>query len=82
MSAQTLSSLPGSCTAIRKELEQICGVSLEGVTYKTIWKSLVCNIGLEAAEKATQDLLEMHKARSTGSVKSNAYLKNSLLPIF
>ena len=63
MSAQALSSLPGSCTEIRKELEQICGARLEGVTYRTIWNSLVCKLGPVRAESVTLEALEMHTQR-------------------
>ena len=58
MSAQTLASIPGSCTEIRRELEQTWGVRLEGVTNKTIWRSLVRSLGPEGAEIAARDLLE------------------------
>ncbi len=63
MTAQSLSCIPGSCTEIRKELEAICGAPIHGVTYKTLWNSLVDELGPEAAEQAVQDVFEIRIAK-------------------
>lgn len=63
MTAQSLSGIPGSCTEIRKELEAICGAPIHGVTYKTLWNSLVGHLGQERAEQAVQDVFEIRIAK-------------------
>ena len=63
MSAQRLATIPGTCTEIRVQLEQVGGTHLEGVTYKTIWNSLVTHRGQEHAEEVIQDVYKMQITR-------------------
>ena len=63
MTAQSLSGIPGSCTEIRRELETICGKPIHGVTYKTLWNSLVDQLGQKTAEQVVQDVFEIRIAK-------------------
>ena len=63
MSAQRLATIPGTCTEIRVQLEQVGGSHLEGVTYKPFWYSLVTHLGEEHAEEIIQDVYKMRIAR-------------------
>ena len=47
--AQLLSTAPGSCAGIRKELEKIHGVKIAGSSYERVWDSLVGYFGADGA---------------------------------
>jgi hypothetical protein len=50
--AQMLSTAPGSCSAIRKELEEIYGLKVGGGTFTALWKCLVKYFGTDGAVTA------------------------------
>ncbi len=63
--AQLLTSAPGSCGDIRKELEAIHGLTIPGSTYSSIWKSLVNCFGTTGAPKIVEDVVDIRVARHT-----------------
>jgi hypothetical protein len=61
--AQVLSTAPGSCTAIRSEIEQIYRLKICGGTYTAIWKSLVKFFGADGAATVVEDVVDICIAR-------------------
>lgn len=61
---QLLSSAPGSCADIRRELEQIHGLKfVPGSTYRTLWKRLVEAFGSDGAVTAVEDIVDIRSKR-------------------
>ena len=61
--AQMLSTAPGSCSVIRKELEEIYGLKITGGTYTALWKSLVKYFGADGAATVVEDVVDIRIAR-------------------
>lgn len=61
--AQLLSTAPGSCKDIRKELEKIHGLPLSGSSYGTLWKALVGYFGIDGAAAVVEDIVDIRNSR-------------------
>ena len=61
--AQMLSTAPGSCSAVRDEIQQIYGLKISGGTYASLWKSLVKFFGVDGAATVVEDVVDIRTAR-------------------
>jgi len=61
--AQLLSTAPGSCKDIRKELEKIHGLRVSGSTYSVLWKNLVGYFGVDGAATVVEDVVDIRIER-------------------
>ena len=61
--AHLLSTAPGSCGSVRKELENIHGLKIAGSSYQAVRRSLVDYFGFEGAIKVVEDIVDISTAR-------------------
>ena len=60
---ELLSAAPGSCSAIRKELEKIHGLRIPGSTYRALMNSLIALFGIDGATIVAGDVVDIINAR-------------------
>ena len=63
--AQLLSSAPGSCADIRRELAALLGLKVSGTTYNALWKNLELHLGHDGAVSFVDDFVDYRQKRKT-----------------